>query len=434
MFEKSLTDLIRGLRSSAKSGCEQEFISKCLLEIQAEIKSDSLKSEAVAKLCYLHMLGFDMSWAAFPVIELMACNDLEKKVNLSYIFKTQRIGYLAATFVFNNSNPVLMLATNLIKKDLSSNVYAESCVALHSLAQIVSHDLARDLTIGNFTILIILDIIGILKHSSPGIRKRSILVLFRMFVQYPESLQQAFPLLKDKLDDSDQSVVLAAINVIVELGTRYPKSYLFLAPTFFQLLKLGHSVWIRIKIAKLFSEFTRIEPRLIKKLINPISDIIQNTKALSLLLECIRMVIKGGFILSKEYSTEALLDIVLEKLKMILSMDDVCVNVLGLETLMDLLEIRPQVAPLFTESIVKSLESGDLDVRSKALGLIPNMVIYENFLDLIQKLMSHVLLTSEDLGSISKEDFDTYRTRVAFCILEIISKDTYEYVDGTNLN
>lgn len=78
MFEKTLTDLIRGLRSKP----QQEFISKCLLEIQTEIKSDDtlLKSEAVAKLGYLHMLGFDMSWAAFHVVELMACNDLQTKV------------------------------------------------------------------------------------------------------------------------------------------------------------------------------------------------------------------------------------------------------------------------------------------------------------------------------------------------------------------
>jgi AP-3 complex subunit delta-1 len=113
---------------------------------------------------------------------------------------------------------------------------------LHSLAQIVSHDLARDLTV---------ELIGMLKHSSPGIRKRSILVLFRMFVHYPESLQQAFPLLKDKLDDPDPTVVSAAVNVIVELGTRHPKSYLFLAPKFFQLLKSSTSVWIRLKIVKL---------------------------------------------------------------------------------------------------------------------------------------------------------------------------------------
>ena len=86
MFEKTLTDLIRGLRSSAKTHTEQDFISKCLREIQTEIKSDdlALKAEAVAKLSYLHMLGFDMSWAAFHVVELMACSDLQKKVIIKF--------------------------------------------------------------------------------------------------------------------------------------------------------------------------------------------------------------------------------------------------------------------------------------------------------------------------------------------------------------
>jgi AP-3 complex subunit delta-1 len=321
-----------------------------------------------------------------------------------------------------------MLSTNLIKKDLSSNVYVESCVALHSLAQIVTNDLARDLTV---------DVMGMLKHSSPGIRKRSILVLFRMFVKYPESLQQAFPLLKDRLDDPDPGVVLAAINVIVELGIRHPKSYLFLAPTFFNLLKSCHSVWIRIKLAKLFTSFTLIEPRLIKKLIDPISDIIQNTTALSLLVECIRMVIHGGFVFSKdtfqEFSTDNLLEIVYQKLKMLLVIEDINLNLLGSEILTELLEIRPDVAPIFTENITKSLESSDLDVRSHALRLIPKMVVHENFLDLMQKLMSHILLSSEELVSVSKEESDNYKTKVACCIIDIIAKDTYEYVSGKNL-
>lgn len=274
---------------------------------------------------------------------------------------------------------------------------------------------------------------GMLKHSSPGIRKRSILVLFRMFVKYPDSLQQAFPLVKDKLDDPDPTVVLAAINVIVELGIRHPKSYLFLAPTFFNLLKSDHSVWIRIKIAKLFTSFMIIEPRLIKKLIDTISDIIQNTNALSLLVECIKMVIHGGLLVSKDITkqtTDDLLEIVLKKLKMLLLAEDFNLNVIGLDILTDLLEERPDVAFNFTETVTKSLESGDLDVRSLALGLIPKMVNHENFLDLLQKLMSHILHSSDDLGSVSKEEFDNYRSNVASCMIEIMTKDTYEYVNG----
>lgn len=183
--------------------------------------------------------------------------------------------------------------------------------------------------------------------------------------------------------------------------------------------------------------FTRIEPRLIKKLISPISEILKNTNALSLLLECIKMVIHGGFILEKDteqdYSTNDLLDLIIYKLKMLLSVDDVNLNILGLETLKDLLNIRPEKSSLFTESVLRSLDSADLDVRSCALRLIPKMVIHENFMDLVQKLMSYLLPSEDELGSDSTVESDSYRTNVAYCMLEIITKDTYDYVDGNNL-
>jgi hypothetical protein len=151
--------------------------------------------------------------------------------------------------------------------------------------------------------------------------------------------------------------------------------------------------------------------------------------------ECIRTVILGGFIGTKvsqlENSTESLLELICKKLKMLLSVEDVNLNVLGLATLKDLLDIRPEIANLFTDSIIRSLENGELSVSSSALGLIPRMVIHENFLDLTQKLMAHVLLSRDELGSSSVEESNDYRTNPACCILEIIAKDTFEYVEGT---
>lgn len=150
------------------------------------------------------------------------------------------------------------------------------------------------------------------------------------------------------------------------------------------------------------------------------------------------MAIHGGFIVAKdsfqEYPTNDLLDIIISKLKMLLSVDDFNLNILGLETLKDLLNIRPEIASLFTESIVRSLENSDLDVRSCALGLIPQMVIHDNFLDLVQKLMSYLLLSADELGSDSTEESNDYRTNVASCMLQMITKDTYEYVDGIKLS
>lgn len=52
------------------------------------------------------MFGHDMSWASFPVLEVMA----------STKFLQKRIGYLAAIQSFTLDTDVLMLATNLLKK------------------------------------------------------------------------------------------------------------------------------------------------------------------------------------------------------------------------------------------------------------------------------------------------------------------------------
>ena len=52
------------------------------------------------------MLGYDVSWAAFNIIEVMS----------QPLFTSKRVGYLAASQTFTSQTDVLMLATNLFKK------------------------------------------------------------------------------------------------------------------------------------------------------------------------------------------------------------------------------------------------------------------------------------------------------------------------------
>lgn len=81
------------------------------------------------------MLGYDISWASFNIIEVMASTKYAEK----------RIGYLAAAQSFNDSTDVLMLTTNLIRKDLKSfNIY-DVGVALSGLACFATPDLAKNL-------------------------------------------------------------------------------------------------------------------------------------------------------------------------------------------------------------------------------------------------------------------------------------------------
>ena len=57
----------------------------------------------------------------------------------------QRIGYLAAAQSFHEGTDVLMLTTNLIRKDLGSQNMYDAGVAINGLSCFLTPDLARDL-------------------------------------------------------------------------------------------------------------------------------------------------------------------------------------------------------------------------------------------------------------------------------------------------
>ena len=71
MFEKSLQDMVKDLRVHAQNNLGlDKYISAELQKIKSELRKNdtTIKVNAVAKLTYLKMLGYDTSWAAFRVI------------------------------------------------------------------------------------------------------------------------------------------------------------------------------------------------------------------------------------------------------------------------------------------------------------------------------------------------------------------------------
>lgn len=69
------------------------------------------------------MLGYDMSWAAFNIIEVMSSTKFTYKVGVKKFVLfllnqlcLQRIGYLSASQCFHENTEVVMLTTNMIRK------------------------------------------------------------------------------------------------------------------------------------------------------------------------------------------------------------------------------------------------------------------------------------------------------------------------------
>lgn len=88
---------------------------------------------------------------------------------------------------------------------------------------------------------------GISKQTSTHARANTT-HRYKLFIKYPQGLRLTFDRIKERLEDSDSSVVSCAVNVICELADKNPKNYLAMAPQFFRLLTTSSNNWMLIKV------------------------------------------------------------------------------------------------------------------------------------------------------------------------------------------
>ncbi|CAL1271803.1 unnamed protein product [Larinioides sclopetarius] len=400
IFDKNLTDLVRGIRNNKDN--ETKYIAQCIEEIKEELRQEniSVKSNAVAKLTYLQMLGYDISWAAFNIIEVMS----------STKFTFKRIGYLAASQSFHEDTEVLMLTTNMIRKDLNSQSMYDAGTAMSGFACFVTPDLARDLAN---------DVMTLLSSTKPYLRKKAILLMYKIFLKFPEALRPAFPRLKEKLEDPDPGVQSAAVNVICELARKNPKNYLSLAPVFFKLMTSSTNNWMLIKIIKLFGALTPLEPRLGKKLIEPLTNLIHSTSAMSLLYECINTVIAVLISISSGMPNHsASIQLCVQKLRILIEDSDQNLKYLGLLAMSKILKTHPKSVQAHKDLVLQCLDDKDESIRLRALDLLYGMVSKKNLMEIVKKLMSHM----------DKAEGAQYRDELLSKIIDICSQNNYQYI------
>jgi AP-3 complex subunit delta-1 len=411
MFEKTLGDIVKGIRASKRD--TGLYISACIAEIKTELNSTDLyvKANALQKLTFLQMMGYSMSWASFATIEVMS----------SQRFAHKRIGYLAASQGFTQNTEVILLTTNLLKKELRGSagnnmqgVY-EAGLAINCISNIVTEDLARDL---------LPELVNLTRHPQPYVRKKATLCLFKLFVKYPQSLRLAFPNIQQALDDSNPSVVSCAVNVITELSDKNPTNYLHLAPAFFSLLTNSTNNWMLIKVVKLLGSLVPEEPRLARKLLEPLALIVRSTQAKSLLFEAVHtLTLSLPYCRKSDGSMPAsvpdVVTLCAATLRSFVEEPDQNLKYLGLVGFGSLMASYPKVisAPEYRPLILKCLSDDDVTIRTRALDLLKGMASRKNLQELISQLLTHVELAS---GS--------YKNDLVLKIMEMCSGDKYALV------
>lgn len=373
-FEKSLEDLIKGIRSTSNDNEKlSNFLDNAIQECKKELKTSDLelKSTAILKLAYLEMYGFDMSWCSFSILEVMS----------SPKFQHKRIGYLAAIQILQrqNNDDALMLMTNLLKKDLNSVHYIETSLAISGIAAVVSNDLALD---------IVDDMSKMLSHSKPLIRKKAVLAMYKIFLKNPEALRVYYDRLIDKLDDTDNSVVSATVNVICELANTNPSNYIELAPRLYAMLKDSNNNWMVIRLLKLFSSLSLTEPRLKNKLLPEIKSLMIKTKALSLIYECINSILDGNMLASDDIDTAQL---IIEKLLIFFESNDQNLKYVGLLAFIKTCKIHQDLIKNHDKIILTSIYDNDLTIRETSLEIVNSLVSETNIVTIVTRLTIQLL-------------------------------------------
>lgn len=208
----TLKEFIKRIRDAKTSQQERDEITKECAFIRTAFKSDSTAHihKNIAKLLYIHMLGYPAHFGEMECIKLIA----------SPRYSDKRIGYLALMLLMDENQELLMLITNSLKNDINSNNQFISGLALCCIGNIGNEDMARDLST---------DILKLLNCSNAYIRKRATLVSIRLFIKAPELLEDDQCNYYYKvLNDAHDSVLMTGIQMllsIIELNPDYMERY-----------------------------------------------------------------------------------------------------------------------------------------------------------------------------------------------------------------
>ncbi|AGO13081.1 AaceriAFL076Wp [[Ashbya] aceris (nom. inval.)] len=410
-FEKSLKDLIKGIRSQQSPEQLQDFLTKVLSECREEVKHAdfNLKTNAVLKLTYLEMYGFDMSWANFHVLEVMS----------STRFQQKRVGYLAASQSFYKDHDILMLATNLLRKDLKyslSNETVRMGVALSGLSAMVTPELARD---------ICEDLFLMLHSTKPYIRKKAVTALFKVFLQYPEGLRDNFEKFVDRLEDDDLSVVSATVSVICELSKHNPQPFIQLSPILYQMLIKVDNNWVIIRLLKLFTNLAQIEPKLRVKILPNVLELMDSTTAISVVYESINCIVKGNMLNADDYDSAVAC---LDKLHDFCTSNDPNLRYLSCVLFYKIGKINTDFIANFDVLILRLLVDVDVSIRSKTLELLEGIVNEDNLVDFVQRLLKQFV--DVDKIYVNDQEFsidipEYYKSKMIHAICKITSMKNY---------
>uniref|UniRef100_A0A3Q3DJ58 AP-1 complex subunit gamma n=1 Tax=Hippocampus comes TaxID=109280 RepID=A0A3Q3DJ58_HIPCM len=202
-----LQEMIRAIRS-ARTQCEERgVIQRECAAIRAQFRQSDNdgRSHNLAKLLYVHMLGYPAHFGQMECVRMIA----------SPRYSEKRVGYLGAMMLLDEKQDASLLITNSIKNDLShSSQYVQS-LALCTLACIGSAEMCKDLAP---------EIDRLLRASNSYIKKKAALCAIHIVRKVPDLGELFIPTARSLLAEKHHGVLHGAVVLITVLCECNPET------------------------------------------------------------------------------------------------------------------------------------------------------------------------------------------------------------------
>ncbi|KAI0820784.1 Adaptor protein complex AP-1 gamma subunit [Trametes gibbosa] len=390
----NLKALIKGIRACKTVADERALIKQESAAIRASFREEDsyARHNNVAKLLYIHMLGFDAHFGQIECLKLVA----------SPRFGDKRLGYLGIMLLLDESQEVLTLVTNSLKNDMNhANMYAVG-LALCTFADIASEEMSRDLAN---------EIEKLLGSSNTYIRKKAALCALRVVRKVPDLADHFVAKAKNLLADRNHGVLLTAITLVTEICQIDPPSleeFRNAVPLLVRHLKslvtTGYSPehdvsgitdpFLQVKILRLMRLLGRGDGRASETMNDILAQVATNTDSSknvgnSILYETVMTVLEIE-------ADSGLRVMAINILGKFLSNRDNNIRYVALNTLNKVVAIDTNAVQRHRNIILDCLRDGDISIRRRALELSYALINEQNVRILIRELLAFLEVADDE--------------------------------------